>query len=62
MFFRVQWEKGGMCHFFYSLDGKEYNEFGPGFQARGGRWIGAKIGFFAVSDVRQSGGGYVEVF
>ena len=62
VFFRVQWEKGGMCHFFYSLDGKEYNEFGPGFQARGGRWIGAKIGFFAVSDVRQSGGGYVEVF
>ena len=62
VWFRVRWDKGGDCHFFYSLDGEAYNEFGPGFQAREGRWIGAKIGFFAISDVTRSGGGYVEVF
>ena len=51
---------GAACNFSYSTDGR-YRALGPSFQAREGRWIGAKAGFFAVSSVRKNRGGSLEV-
>ena len=52
---------GATCNFSYSTDGRRYRALGPSFQAREGRWIGAKAGFFAVSSVRKNRGGSLEV-
>lgn len=48
IYLRVQVEKGGMCRFAYSLDGKGFTACGEAFQARQGKWIGAKVGFLCV--------------
>ncbi|SMO94229.1 glycoside hydrolase family 43 protein [Gracilimonas mengyeensis] len=48
VWFRAQVREGGATTFSYSTNGKEYNEIGKTFQAKEGRWIGAKIGLFAL--------------
>lgn len=51
-----------MCTFSYSLDGKRFKKFGPVFKGREGDWIGAKIGYFATSEIKKNDGGSVEVY
>ncbi|MBN2279471.1 MAG: glycoside hydrolase 43 family protein [Candidatus Marinimicrobia bacterium] len=53
-FLKIEVRKSAFCRFYYSLDGKEYKTAGPGFQARKGRWVGAKIGLYAL------GSGYAD--
>ena len=48
IYLRVQVETGGMCRFAYSLDGQAFTTCGEPFQARQGKWIGAKVGFLCV--------------
>ena len=47
IYLRVKVEKGGICRFSYSLDGKKYMSAGTPFTARQGKWIGAKVGLFS---------------
>ena len=49
IYLRVKIEKGGICHFYYSLDGKKYKAIGMPFTARQGKWIGAKVGLFSTT-------------
>ena len=49
IWFRVESDGNGVCRFRYSLDGKSFKPAGDAFQAREGRWIGAKIGLFCSS-------------
>ena len=49
IYLRVKVEKGGVCHFSYSLDGKLYTVAGSPFTARQGKWIGAKVGLFSTA-------------
>lgn len=49
IYLRAQVYTGGVCRFAYSLDGKKYQGVGTDFQARQGKWIGAKIGFFSLA-------------
>lgn len=49
IYLRVQVASGGECRFFYSLDGKKYHPAGVPFQARQGKWIGAKVGLFSTA-------------
>lgn len=44
-------EKGAMCTFAYSLDGKEFKYIGDSFKAKEGHWIGAKVGLFCFRSV-----------
>lgn len=46
---RVVVENGGKCQFAFSQDGEKFQNIGEPFQAREGRWIGAKVGLFTVS-------------
>lgn len=48
IWFRVQIRKGAECSFSYSSDGESFTGIGKSFKAREGRWIGAKLGFFAL--------------
>lgn len=45
-YLRVKVEKGAICSFSFSVDGKSFTNVGTPFKAREGKWIGAKIGFF----------------
>jgi beta-xylosidase len=48
IYFRVQVRKGAECSFSYSTDGLSFLTIGNSFKAREGRWIGAKMGFYAL--------------
>lgn len=48
VYLRVKVEKDAWCSFSYSLDGNTYTNLGKPFKAKPGKWIGAKIGFYAV--------------
>ncbi len=46
---RLQCDKGAVCRFAYSTDGKNYIDLPEPFQAREGKWIGAKYGVFSTA-------------
>lgn len=48
IWFRVQVKKGAECAFSYSLDGTSFVTLGNSFKASQGKWIGAKVGFYAL--------------
>lgn len=52
----------GVCRFFFSPDGKKYKEFGEAFKMKPGRWIGAKVGFFATAKIKKNDSGSVDVY
>ncbi len=49
VYLRVQVREGAVCSFSYGSDGVKFTEIGAAFQARAGRWIGAKVGLFALA-------------
>ena len=59
---RIEVKDAVVCTFSYSLDGRRFQSLGPAFTGREGHWIGAKIGFFAISDIQRNDGGSVEVY
>lgn len=61
IFIRVKISQGALCTFQYSFDGKKFNTFGKQFTAKAGRWIGAKIGYYATAQIQKNDGGYVEI-
>lgn len=54
-------EQGALCQFQYSLDGRRFKSIGDPFVAKAGKWIGAKIGCFAVADIKRGEGGRMDV-
>ena len=48
IYFRVQVQKGAECSFSYSTDGAVFVQTDRSFKVAQGRWIGAKIGFYAL--------------
>lgn len=49
-YLQVKVKQGGICSFFYSVDGKKFQSLGQDFKSREGKWIGAKIGFTALRE------------
>lgn len=50
VWFRVKVKAGAICRFSFSADGRKFTDMGADFSAVPGRWIGAKVGFFALRD------------
>ena len=50
VYFRVAVKKGAECQFSCSLDGTSFTSLGNIFKAREGKWIGAKVGFYALRE------------
>jgi beta-xylosidase len=48
-YLRITMRADAVCEFSYSLDGRVFTPIGEPFRAQEGRWIGAKIGLFAVA-------------
>jgi beta-xylosidase len=48
VYLRVSFNKQAQCRFSYSTNNKKFIEFGSVFQAREGKWIGAKVGTFCT--------------
>jgi beta-xylosidase len=55
---QVKVAEDGICQFAYSTDGKRFKDLGKTFQAREGKWIGAKVGLFSNRDTHNNDGGY----
>ncbi|MGL4851231.1 MAG: glycoside hydrolase, partial [Phocaeicola sp.] len=50
------------CEFSYSTDGKKYQKLGETFQAKEGKWIGAKVGMFCTRPaIVTNDGGWSDV-
>jgi len=60
-YLRVSVTRGGMCTFAFSPDGIKFTAIGEPFTAREGKWIGAKVGLFAVGTAPTREMGYADV-
>ncbi len=60
LFLRVKVSNGAVCDFSYSHDGEVFTGIGESFTAVPGRWIGAKVGLFCISRVKQQRPGYAD--
>lgn len=60
-YLRVTVDAAAGCRFSYSLDGQVFDPLGEVFPAREGRWIGAKLGFFARRLGTTHDAGYVDI-
>ena len=57
---RVVVSENAVCNFSYSRDGEEFTSIGEPFTARAGRWIGAKVGLFCLTQGEQQKPGYAD--
>ena len=46
VYLRLQVGTGARCRFSYSLNGEQFERVGEDFQAREGKWVGARMGLF----------------
>ena len=60
-YFRVKMKNGGLCTFYYSKDGKKYQQIGKVFQARQGKWIGAKTGMFILNKTEKTDRSWIDI-
>lgn len=61
VYLRIKVNSDASCIFSYSTDGKKYIMLGNKFQAKEGKWIGAKIGTFCTRPVKGNDGGRVDI-
>ena len=59
-YLRVKVSANAVCNFSYSTDGANFSPLGESFTARQGRWIGAKVGLFAVRIGQANENGYAD--
>ncbi len=57
---RVTLEPGAVCRFAFSLDGRPFEPLGLPFQAVAGRWVGAKLGLFALGAWAEAAPGHAD--
>ena len=60
LYLRLKVTANAVCTFSYSPDGKTFTPVGEPFTARPGRWIGAKVGLYAVRTGRTREHGYAD--
>ena len=61
LYLRLKITQGAVCQFYYSLDGNDFVKIGSSFTARPGRWIGAKLGFFAQKNNVTNDSGWMDI-
>lgn len=60
-FLSVDVTPGAVCQFSYSTDSEEYEMIGEPFEAKPGRWIGAKVGLFCLAPEKSNPIGYADL-
>ena len=61
IYLRVRVGNEARCQFSYGKDGERFHELGKIFEARAGRWIGAKVGLFATTSQYTESESYIDV-
>nr|WP_294897008.1 glycoside hydrolase 43 family protein [uncultured Pedobacter sp.] len=61
IYLRVKVSDGAKCNWSYSFDNKNFVDAGTTFTATPGKWVGAKVGLYAVRDTQINDSGYVDV-
>jgi len=57
---RVKVDSDETCTFSYSEDGKTFTSVNGNFKALPGKWIGAKVGIFALQEEKTNDSGYAD--
>jgi beta-xylosidase len=57
---KVDVNKEAKCRFSFSEDGKTYSSLGNEFNAKRGKWIGAKVGIFCINPSVEPSKGYAD--
>jgi beta-xylosidase len=60
VYLRVKVSKEAQCDFYYSTDNENYLPIGNTFTAKPGKWIGAKLGIFAVREAITNDSGFAD--
>jgi beta-xylosidase len=62
IYFRIRVKSGGLCDFYYSLDGKDFLQVNEKpFVAQPGLWVGATVGYFASRKENTNDSGYANI-
>jgi beta-xylosidase len=61
IYLRVKVSDGAKCNWSYSFDNKNFIDAGTTFTATPGKWVGAKVGLYAVRETQINDSGYVDV-
>lgn len=61
IYLRVKISDGAKCNWSYSFDNKNFIDAGTTFTATPGKWVGAKVGLYAVRETQINDSGYVDV-
>lgn len=61
LYLRTTMQNEGWVSFSFSYDGEKFENIGEPFKVREGKWIGAKIGFFALRDGFTNDAGSVDI-
>jgi beta-xylosidase len=61
VYLKVSVEENGICTFYYSEEGTNYMRIGLPFQAKEGKWIGAKLGFVALREGITNDAGNLQI-
>ena len=61
LYLRVQAMSDANCTFSISVDGEKFTSTGDLFEAEEGKWIGAKVGLFAIGNKLTNDTGWVDV-
>jgi len=61
VYFRVHVSEGANCQFSFSIDSVNFAPFGHAFSAHEGKWIGAKLGFFATGNDSVNDAGSADI-
>jgi len=60
IFLRLKVGDGAVCDFSFSPDGRDFWVIGKPFTAREGNWIGAKLGWFSLSEESVVNAGHAD--
>ncbi|NKI91011.1 hypothetical protein HBN54_003623 [Hymenobacter sp. 1B] len=61
IYLRVAVKAGAKCQFSYSFDNQVFQSLGSEFQAREGKWIGAKVGLFSSRTAKFNDAGNADI-
>lgn len=61
IYLQVKVADGGICTFTYSIDGIKFHKLPEVFEARQGKWIGAKTGLFIMNHAEGTSRSWVDV-
>jgi hypothetical protein len=61
LYLRAKIADGDQTTFFYSLNGKDYEQLGTTFTAKSGRWMGTRMGLFITRPKQLNDGGWIDV-